>query len=132
MLGSESYILKATGYHLELPLAAVRERASKEFIIRKLDQDADSNMANIRRQLMDMTGRPLPVGKEGAQALSMLVSFPVVYRFAMGVLNHDLVRALAPEVLDAIRADRRQAMWLAAKGWTFESIADYYNKLKIK
>lgn len=132
MLGAESYILKAMGYHLELPLGAVRERASKDFIIRKLDQDAEANMASIRRQLMDITGRPGVVGLEGAKALSMLNSFPVIYRFAMGVLNHDLVRYLAPEVLDTIRADRRQAMWLAAKGWSFEAIADYYNKLKIK
>jgi hypothetical protein len=132
MLGSESYILKAMGHHLELPLGAVRERASKSFILRKLDQDAALNMASIHRQLREMTGSESVSGKTGAQALAMLVSFPVVYRFAMGVLNPDAVRALAPEVLDVIRADRRQAMWLASKGWSFADIADYYNRLKIK
>ncbi len=132
MLGSERYILQAMGFHLELPTAAVRERSSKEYILEKMETDAKRNYELIRQHLQDVTGSPTPLGKEGAMALSLLVGLPIVYRFVVGVMNFDAAEMMIPEVLEAVRTDRRQAMWLASKGWTFESAADFYNKLKLR
>ena len=109
MLKSEKFLTNALSMHLNLPVAAIRERRSQSLLMEIMDKEFSD-----------------------VKFPSDLLSFTVedaCFRYVKARQNsEDLTAAfLARDVLERLTEDRRMDAWLTHRGYPFLDIALHYN-----
>lgn len=109
MLKSEKYLTNALSLHLELPVAAIRQRRSVELLMEIMDNEFAS--VSFPGDLLGFT-----------------VEDPC-FRYVEARRRGEDVAAvmLAKDVLQRASNDRRMDKWLEHKGFPYMEIAKHYN-----
>jgi hypothetical protein len=111
MLKSDKYLTNALSMHLDLPVAAIREKRGQSTLLEIMDKDFD----NV---------------KFPEDLLGFTVEDPC-FRYVEARRRGEEIAAvmLAREVLQRITDDRRMDKWLAHRGYPYMAIAQHYHKI---
>ena len=111
MLKSEKYLTQALAMHLELPVAAIRERRGMTIIMEIMD-----------KEFHDVIFPP--------DLLLFTVESPCFRYVEARRRGEELVAAaLAQNVLQRVSEDRRMDVWLSHRGFPYMEIAKHYNTM---
>lgn len=111
MLKSDKYLTNALSTHLELPVAAIRERRGQSILLEIMDNEFNSV-------------------KFPDDLLGFTVEDPC-FRYVEARRRQEEVTAvmLAGEVLRRVTDDRRMDKWLEHRGYPYLEIAKHYHRI---
>jgi hypothetical protein len=114
MLKSDKYLTNALSMHLDLPVAAIRERRGQTILLEIMDKEFDS--VKFPEDLLGFT-----------------VEDPC-FRYVEARRRGEEVTAvmLAREVLQRTTDDRRMDKWLEYRGYPYLDIAQHYHRISEK
>lgn len=119
MLTSQKYLTNALMHHLELPYEVLQDRKALDYLMGDLDK------------LFEETQAALSACDD--YALMTLTSYPLEHRLliAWGRVPKasDVVRHLAPDLLERAANDRKLDLWLRRRNMAYEDLASFYNQI---
>jgi hypothetical protein len=111
MLKSDKYLTQALSVHLELPVAAIRERRGMEIVVETMNQE-----------FAEVLFPP--------DLLGFTIESPCFRYVEARRRGEEIVAAaLAQAVLKRVSEDRRMDVWLSHRGFPYMEIAKHYNHL---
>jgi hypothetical protein len=118
MLLSVKYLTKALSEYFQVPYEAISQKRCMKVWIDRVDWDFKQTCEAFE--------------KAGITDVVTATSYPVEYRYLMAVnkMDWNSVGLLAMETLEAMKKDRRAAMWLEHRGVRYEKVAAQFNKWK--
>lgn len=135
MLGSRKFLMQAVAYHMELPRDAAEDMMSKASMIKKMDTEAASHFASLRKHMELTMGSQdvmMLMQESKAAELAMHSTVPALHRFLLCPMSPTLGRLLIPDILETLRVNLRMRLWAESKGWEYTQLAAYYNTIQRK